>query len=282
SEYTRADFLKGILFWGGMLVLVAFISRTAKAFQDYFVNVMAERVGARMYGDSVAHVFNLPYRAFEDQRSGSILLNLQKARDSAKQLIASAINTVFLPIVSITLVIAYAFYVHWVVAVSFLILIPIVAVTTVQLSKRIKSAQEKVVRESADLSGATTETLRNVGLVKSLGLESQEINRLNNVNEHVVALELKKVVYVRTLMFIQGTLVNAVRVAIYLVSIFLIWRGVITFGEFLVFTYYTFYVFNPLYTLSDLVSQYQETRAAQEEPKKILAIEEDTERATGA
>lgn len=281
GEYTQNEFIKGILFWGGALILVALVSRTAKAFQDYFVNVMAERVGAQMYADSVTHVFNLPYKAFEDQRSGSILLNLQKARDSSKQLISAAINTVFLPIISITLVIAYALYVHWIIAVSFLVLIPIVAVTTIQLSKKIKSAQEKVVQESAELSGSTTETLRNVGLVKSLGLETQEITRLNNVNDQVVDLELKKVVYIRTLMFVQGTLVNAVRVAIYLVSIFLIWNGSITFGEFLVFTYYTFYVFNPLYNLSDLVSKYQETKAAQSELKKILALEEDENRAKG-
>jgi hypothetical protein len=36
------------------------------------------------------------------------------------------------------------------------------------MSKKIKSAQLAIVKESADLSGSTTETLRNIALVKSL------------------------------------------------------------------------------------------------------------------
>lgn len=281
GEFSKADFMRGVTLWGLALVGAALISRTARAFQDYIVNVMTERVGAKMYADSVEHVFNLPYRAFEDQRSGSILLNLQKARDSAKALIQSTINTLFLPFISITLVIAYAFYVHWAIAVTFLALIPVVALTTILLSRKIKDAQQRVVRESSELSGSTTETLRNVSLVKSLGLENQEVDRLNKVNDQVVELELKKIVYIRTLTFVQGTLVNAVRVAIYIVSFYLIWQGLITFGEFLVFTFYTFYVFNPLYALSELVSKYQEAKAAQAELDKILALEEDTGRSVG-
>lgn len=281
DEFSQGDFMRGVVLWGIALIVVAFISRIARAFQDYVVNVLTERVGAKMYADSVTHVFNLPYRAFEDQRSGSILLNLQKARDSAKALILAVINTLFLPSVAIVLVIAYAFYVHWAIALTFISLIPVVALTTVLLSRRIKAAQKKVVQESAELSGSTTETLRNVSLVKSLGLEDQEIDRLNRVNDQVVDLELKKIVYIRTLSFVQGTLVNAVRVVIHIVSFYLIWKGLISFGEFLVFTFYTFYVFNPLYALSELVSKYQEARAAQEELDKILALEEDTARSEG-
>lgn len=281
NEFTRSEFMRGVTIWGLALVGVALISRSARAFQDYIVNVLTERVGAKMYADSVTHVFNLPYRAFEDQRSGSILLNLQKARDSAKALIQATISTLFLPFISIVLVIAYAFYVHWMIAVTFIALIPVVATTTILLSRRIKGAQQKVVREASELSGSTTETLRNVSLVKSLGLENQEIDRLNKVNDQVVNLELKKIVYIRTLSFVQGTLVNAVRVAIYIVSFYLIWNGDISFGEFLVFTFYTFYVFNPLYALSELVSKYQEAKASQEELDKILSLEEDVDRSVG-
>lgn len=281
QEFGQADFMRGIALWGLALISVAFVSRTARAFQDYIVNILTERVGAKLYADSVTHVFNLPYRAFEDQRSGSILLNLQKARDSAKALILATINTLFLPAISIILVIAYAFYVHWAIAVTFIALIPVVATTIILLSRRIKGAQQKVVRESSELSGSTTETLRNVSLVKSLGLENQEIDRLNRVNDKVVELELKKIIYIRTLSFVQGTLVNVVRVAIYIVSFYLIWQGLISFGEFLVFTFYTFYVFNPLYALSELVSKYQEAKAAQEELDKILGLEEDAARMTG-
>jgi ATP-binding cassette subfamily B protein len=272
SSFTSNEFAWGV----GLLLLgivaVAFISRTAKAFQDYFVNSVSQSIGTKMYADGVEHVFGLSYEVFEDERSGSILLNLQKARDDARVFIAQSIDVVFLALLGMIFVIGYAFYVHYWIALSFILLVPIVGVTTFLLSVRIKKAQGQIVKEAADLSGSTTETLRNVGLVKSLGLESQEVRRLNNVNERLLDLELKKIVLIRKLVFIQGTMVNAVRVLILFVSLFLIWQGLISLGEFMTFIFYTFYVFNPLYSLGDVVSAYQESKASMGELSRILAL----------
>jgi ATP-binding cassette subfamily B protein len=68
--------------------------------------------------------------------------------------------------------------------------------------------QKSVVAETTALAGSTTESLRNIELVRSLGLSEQEISRLNSTTEKILGLELKKVKYVRRLSFIQGTIVN--------------------------------------------------------------------------
>lgn len=272
DSFTRSEYLKGtgLLLFG--IVFVAFLSRTAKAFQDYFVNVVTESIGTDLYADGVDHIFSLSFGVFENERSGSILLNLQKARDDTKAFITSLINVVFLSLVGMLFVIGYAFIVHWAIAVTFLALIPVVAVTTLVLSRRIKEAQKRIVAESADLAGSTTETLRNVGLVKSLGLEDQEVRRLNEVNKDILDLELEKVKLLRMLTFVQGTLVNFVRVLVLFVTLYLVWFGSITIGEFTIFIFYTFYVFNPLYNLAEVVSRYQEASASSRELERILAL----------
>jgi ATP-binding cassette subfamily B protein len=55
-----------------------------------------------------------------------------------------------------------------------------IAYVTNLLSKKIKVIQKNIVKETTSLAGTTTESLRNIELVKSLGLTTQEINRLNN------------------------------------------------------------------------------------------------------
>ena len=69
-RYTQSQFVRG----AGLLLLaavgVAFVSRVAKNFQDYFTNVIVQRLGARMYSDGIRHSLDLPYQVFEDQRSG--------------------------------------------------------------------------------------------------------------------------------------------------------------------------------------------------------------------
>lgn len=280
SNYTQSAFIKGV----GLLLLlyigVALVSRIAKAFQDYYVNVISERVGTELYSTSVSHVFRLPFSVFEDEQSGSILQKLQKARDHAKKFITDTINIGFFSLIGMLFVIIYSFTVHWSIGLVFLLSIPIVASIVYVTGKSIKESQKNIVIRSAELAASTTETLQNVGLVKSLGLEQQEILRLNSVNDEILALELKKVIILRKLSFIQGTLINAISTLIVFVSMVLIYQGLITLGEFLALWFYGFFVFGPLGMLADLVRSYQETKASLGELELILektvAIDENS------
>ena len=265
-------FYKGVLLLLLGFIGVSLVSRIAKNFQDYFVDVITENVGTEMYSDAVSHTFSLPYSVFEDQRSGEVLEKMQKARSDAQKLIKSGINVMFLSLVGIIFVTAYAFYVHWLIGLSFIILIPIMGVLMFSLSKKIKKSQKEIVSETTDLAGSTTETIRNVELVKSLGLESQEINRLNSMNKKILGLELKKVKYIRMLSFIQGTLINTMRVVLIFLMFFLLYNELISVGEFLTLFIYSFFIFSPLSELSGVVNQYQETKASKEKLDEILNL----------
>lgn len=272
GDLTKTEFFHGVLWLLLAGVGVAFVSRVAKNFQDYFVNVITQRLGTKMYADSVAHSFSLPFAVFEDQSSGEFLNKLQKARTDAQLLITSSINTLFLAVVGIVLVLGYAFYVHWLIGLVYVSIIPILGGSIFIISKRIKKHQQEIIKQTASLAGATTETLRNVELVKSLGLETQEIGRLNTVNNQILALELKKIRLVRTLSFIQGTMVNALRSALLFLMLWLVFQQAITLGEFFSLLFYSFAIFQPLGELSSLSTQYQEAKASMERLGEILKI----------
>lgn len=270
SQFAVGDFVKGV----GLLVLlsmgVVFVSRVAKNFQDYYVNVVTERVGADLYSTSVAHAFSLPYAVFEDQRSGELLQKLQKARADSQKLIAVAVNVLLLALVSMLFVMAYGFYVHWLVGLTYVLMVPILGYVGFTFSKKIKSAQKAVVAQTAELAGSTTETLRNVELVKSLGLEDQEIHRLNDVNAKILGLELQKVKLIRYFSFGQGTLINALRSALQLLMFWLIARGELTIGEFFSLLFYSFAIFQPLGEMANVFTAYQETRASMDQLGHVL------------
>jgi len=271
SELSRGEFFHGVLLMMGAFVGVALVSRIAKNFQDYFVNVVTQRVGAGMYGDGVGHAFSLPYAVFEDQRSGELLQKLQKARTDAQNAITSAVNVVFLSAVGLLFVLVYAFWVNWIIGLAYFLIVPCLGGTMFAISRRIKEAQKRIVKETAELAGATTETLRNVELVKSLGLEAQETKRLNDVNERILGLELKKIKFVRALAFVQGTLVNAMRAAIMFLMLWLIFSRAISLGEFFSLLFYSFFIFNPLAELSQVATQFQEAKASMETLAQVLA-----------
>lgn len=270
GSIPQADFVRGVLLLLLAGVGAAFISRLAKNFQDYFTNIITQRVGTKLYAQSVAHSFSMPYGAFEDQRSGELLQILQRARNDAQIFMVSAVNVVFFALVGIVIVITYAFIVHWLIGSIYVLLIPMLGVTTMLLSRKIKAAQKEIVAQTADLAGSTTETVRNVELVKSLGLEEQETKRLNAVNDEILDLELKKIVLIRKFSFIQGTLINAMRSALMFAMLWLLASGSMTLGQFFTLLFYSFFIFNPLSNFGDAVAQYQESKGSMEALQKIL------------
>ena len=272
NDLSSEVFIKGILLLLLAFIGVALVSRIAKNIQDYYVNVMTQKVGTEMYSKSVEHTFSLPYSVFEDQRSGEVLERMKKARTDTQAIITSSINIVFLALIGFLFVLVYAFIVHWSIAIAFIITLPVMATIIYTMSKKIKDAQRKIVNESTELSGSTTETIRNVELVKSLGLQTQEVKRLNSTNEKILELELKKVKLIRMLSFVQGTIVNAVRVLLLFLMLYLAFKGHISVGEFLSLYFYSFFLFAPLGELGNVVSQYQEAKASNEKLDEILKI----------
>jgi ATP-binding cassette, subfamily B, bacterial len=278
STIPRSVFIQGVLLLLLLAVSVALISRIAKNFQDYVVNMITQRVGTAMYSQSVEHTLSLPYAVFEDQRSGEILQKLQKARLDTQTAITSFINTVFLSFIAILFVIVYAFTVHWSIGITYALIIPILGTATYLLSRKIKAAQKTIVAETANLAGSTTETLRNIELVKSLGLERQEITRLNATNEKILQLELKKIRMIRKLSFIQGTIINGMRSILMFIMLWLVFNQSISIGQFFTLFIYSFFVFSPLGELGNIASQYQEAKASNEQLDQILNIKPEEKR----
>ncbi len=274
-EYTTIQFVRGVMVLLGAAVGVAFVSRVAKAFQDYFVNVVTQRVGADLYSDGIRYSLQLPYSLFEDQRSGETLGKIQQARLDAQRFITAAVNVLFTTVVGVLFVMIYAYKVHWAIAPAFLLTVPLLALLSSVLSRRIKRVQTVIVAETTALAGATTESLRNIELVKSLGLTEQEVTRLNSTTEKILKLELKKVRYLRSLSFIQGTCVNLLRTSILFLMLYLIFAQQISVGQFFALLIYSFFIFGPLQELGNVINTFRETEASMANLETVFAIPPD-------
>jgi ATP-binding cassette, subfamily B, bacterial len=272
QEYTTGEFFRGVSVLLGAAVGVAFISRVAKNFQDYYINVITQRLGARLYSDGIGHSLELPYAVFEDQRSGETLGRLQKVRSDVEKLITTSVNVLFTSMVGIVFVVIYAFSVHWIIAPVYFLTVPVLGVLSSVLSRRIKQIQKVIVAETTALAGSTTESLRNIELVKSLGLGQQEINRLNGTTAKILKLELKKVRYLRSLSFIQGTAVNFLRTSILFLMLYLIYTRAITVGQFFSLFIYSFFIFGPLQEIGNIINVYRETEASLNIYEEIMKI----------
>ena len=258
----QPEYISGVLYFLGLLIGTAMVSRIAKAFQDYMVNVIVQKFGAKIFTDGLRHSMRLPYQEFEDQRSGETLSILTKVRADTERFIGFFINVFFGILVSIVFVSIYASTKHWSIVPTYVGGIIVLAIVTNILSKKIKHIQKNIVKETTMLAGTTTESLRNIELVKSLGLTEQEVKRLNNNTYKILGLELRKVKSIRTLSFIQGTLVNFLQQVISFVLLYLIFKDILTPGQFLALQFYGFFIFGPMQEIGNIIISYREAEAS--------------------
>lgn len=268
-EYSK--YVHNIIVLVGMAIGVAMVSRIAKNFQDYFTNIITQKTGAEMYADGLKHSLELPYQVFEDQRSGETLGILQKVRLDNEKFITSFIGILFVSLIGMIFVIIYSLRVSYLVTLVYFGAIPIIAFVSMAMSRRIKKIQRTIVAETTALAGSTTESLRNIELVKSLGLVKQEIERLNNTTYKILGLELKKVKYVRSMSFVQGTTVNFVRSMMVVVLLLLIFKQTISPGQYFSFLFYSFFLFNPLQELGNVIVSWREAEVSLGNFQSILS-----------
>lgn len=270
DELTKAEFLSKALKLVGLSIGVTFMSRLAKNFQDYYTNVIVQKLGAKIFADGLKHSLELPYQIFEDQRSGETLSILQKVRIDSEKLITSFIGVLFTSSVGIIFVMFYTLSVSYQVALVYLGAIFIIGIISSLLSKKIKVMQKNIVGETTALAGSTTESLRNIELVKSLGLANQEIERLNKTTYKILGLELKKIKYIRSLNFLQGTTVQLTRSIMIVVLLFLIFQNTLTPGQYFTFLFYSFFLFNPLQELGNIILIHREAEVSLDNFKKLM------------
>lgn len=252
----------GVLYIVAASITVAMISRIAKAFQDYFQNLTTQKFGAKVFTDGLKHAMKLPYQDFEDQRSGETLSILTKVRTDTEKFVATFVNILFPVIIGIIIVAIYASSIHWSLPFIYFGGIILLIIISNALSKKVKAVQKTIVTQTTQLAGATTESLRNIELVKSLGLTDQEVTRLNKNTFKILGLELTKVKRIRSISFVQGTFVNTLRQVILFMLMWVIYEGKMDAGQLVTMQIFSFFVFGPLQEIGNILLAYREAEAS--------------------
>ncbi len=270
NHIQQHEYILNVMKFIGIMIGVAMASRIAKAFQDYTVNTVIQRFGADVYTDGLKRALQLPYQQFEDQRSGETLAVLEKVRIDSEKFMTLFINVLFGVFVSVVFVMIYSFTTYPKLVLIYMIGAVLLSALMSVLSKKIKFIQRTIIKETTALAGATTESLRNIELIRSLGLTNQEIKRLNLTTRKILQLELKKVKSIRSLSFVQGTFVNLMRQSILFVLAYLVFKDHLSIGQMITMQFFSFFIFGPLQELGNIILAYREAETSLSNFEKLM------------
>lgn len=262
DNLPQQELVGGVVKWLLIAVAVAFLARIAKSIQEYLTRKAVARFGMQIFNDGLRQTLRLSFQEFEESRSGETLSILQKVKTDTERFVTSFINILFSSIVGIGFLIWYSITKNWLLIPVFVIGILVLGSLTGLLSRKIKTVQRSINRETNKMSGVITESLRNIELVKSLGLTFPEIRRLKEQTQQIYELEMEKVRKVRTLGFLQGTILNLLRQSILFILLWLIFRNILTTGELISMQFISTTIFGPLQDLGTIMLQYREVEAS--------------------
>jgi ATP-binding cassette subfamily B protein len=279
GDKTESQLVRGAVWWLVVAGVIATGARMAKAFQEYALRLVVQKFGLQVFNDGLKHTLRLAYQEYEDRSSGETVALLQKVRNDSERFINGLVNVLFSTVVGVAFLAWYAVSKHWMLLPVFAFGVLVLGGLTGLLSQRIKTVQRTIVRETARMAGAITESLRNIELVKSLGLTFPEIRRLQGYTQKIFELEMFKVRRVRTLTFLQGTLINVLRQSILFILLWLIFRKTLTAGELISMQFIIATIFVPLQDLGSVILNYREAEASLQSFAELLAkpIEQNPE-----
>jgi ATP-binding cassette subfamily B protein len=265
------DLVRGILYWLLLALGIAVLARLSKAAQEYYTRKAVARFGMNIFNDGLKQTLRLSFQEFEESRSGTTLSVLQKVKTDAERFINAFINVLFSSLVGVGFLIWYSISRNWLLVPVFLIGVLLLGSLTGLVSKKIKSIQRSINRQTDKQAGVITESLRNIELVKSLGLTFAEIRRLNEQTLKIFNLEMLKAKKVSSLSFFQGNMLNLLKQSILFILLWLIFRQVLTTGELIAMQFISTAIFTPLQDLGNMIVLYREADASLKTFDRLMA-----------
>ena len=256
------ELIRGIIYWLLIALGIAVLAKLLKAAQDYITRKTVARFGMHVFNDGLKQTLRLSFQEFEESRSGTTLSILQKVKTDAERFINSFINVLFSSFVGICFLLWYSINKNWLLIPVFFVGIVLLGSLTGLVSKRIKGIQRSINRQTDRQAGVITESLRNIELVKSLGLTFPEIRRLNEQTLRIFDLEMRKAKKVSSLSFLQGNMLNLLKQSILFILLWLIFRKVLSTGELIAMQFISTAIFTPLQELGNLIILYREADAS--------------------
>ncbi len=267
---NEQELIAGVFSWLLLALGIALLAKLLKAVQEYTTRKAVARFGMNIFNDGLKQTLRLSFQEFEESRSGTTLAMLQKVKTDAERFINSFINVLFSSLVGVGFLIWYSISKNWLLIPVFFIGIVLLGSLTGLISKRIKGIQRSINRQTDKQAGVITESLRNIELVKSLGLTFPEIRRLNEQTLKIFKLEMQKAGKVSSLSFLQGSILNLLKQSILFILLWLIFRKVLSTGELIAMQFISTAIFTPLQDLGNLIILYREADASLKNFDKLM------------
>jgi ATP-binding cassette subfamily B protein len=228
---TWDSLLPLLLTWAGFGIFTIFCGVIVALYADR----LAHRRRHAVLTDYFEHVLQLPVAYHGGAHSGRIMKVMLAGTDSLWSLWLSFFREHLAAFVSIVILVPLSLYLNWRLAVLLIVLCVVFAALTSFVLRRTNDMQTEVERHYSDLAERASDALGNVALVQSYVRVEAEVTGLRNVVDRLLRAQMPVLSWWAVVAVATRASTTLTLLAIFLVGTYLLFLGLTTLGEIVMF-----------------------------------------------
>ncbi|MDA0745267.1 MAG: ABC transporter ATP-binding protein [bacterium] len=219
----------------------------------------------------VRHIVRLPLSFFHERRVGDLMALATNDVEAIQRFLYVAFRMTLTGLLTFFMSLALMCTLDWKLALLSLAPMPVMALATSEVAKRIRPGFKKVQEQFAALSTCIHENLEGVRVVKAFANRAREIRRFLELNDQYVARN-RALIHLRSIFFPSTFLLNGVSMVVILwLGGLKVLDGTLTLGAFVAFNTYLIRIGRPMMMLGRMVDEQQRATASLTRIEAILA-----------
>lgn len=204
-----------------ILLMLIFVARGISAFMaTYYLASVSRNVIKKIREQIFHHFISLPSRYYDANSSGQLLSKLVYDTDQVTVATGQAITVMVKDSLSVIGLLAWMFYLNWLLSITFIILTPILAVMVVLVSKRFRKLSTRIQTSMGNVTHVSEEAIAGHRVVKIFGGQKYEKEHFDKVNEYNRRQQMKLVATQSvSVNFIQFLVAGALATIIYVATL---------------------------------------------------------------
>ncbi|MBQ3253019.1 MAG: ABC transporter ATP-binding protein [Acholeplasmatales bacterium] len=246
-----------IIILGVALFICYFIRMLLRYFVQYYGHVIGVKMQADMRRDMFNKLQKLPFSYYDENETGKIMTRMTNDLMEVSELAHHGPENIFICGISIVLSLTYLFTINWNFTLIILACIPLMAVITIVLRKRMNKAFTETRVAVAEINGSLESSISGIRVTKAFTNSEKELEKFEVGNKNFV--KSRSVAYKAMGQFHSSTtfVTDLFNVIILVVGGILALNGEIDVAEYTTFVVSVNLFISPLTTLINFVEQYQ-------------------------
>lgn len=262
-----------LLYYGGAFIAITLIAGVFVFLQRRVIPMVARSFEYDLSNDYYAHLQKLPLEFYESARTGDLMSRAISDLSASRMIVGGALmyltNTVF----AIALILPLMVSMNWRLTLLAFLPLPLVALTTRIVSKRIHEESTRVQEHFGTVSNRVQESLAGVRVIRAYVQEDAEMVNFKRVNAELVRRNVR-------LIHLNSFFTPVVNFIIGIAFVAGVWygglltlRGQLTIGQLFQFTLYLEFLINPMLQLGLIVNLFQRGMASMNRLHEVMSIE---------